>query len=138
MTILRLLFGALLLAALGGLCMAEADTDLVRENAELKKRVTRLEQDLAELKRMVLSQARQTDRTDVSKAAAPAAVVEQARTKTPVAATLSEDQWEKIAAMVDKKGRRDKGPLSGLEIKPYGYIKCDASYDTSRIEPGNF
>lgn len=138
MTTLRLLFGALLLAALGGFCMADADTDLVKENAELKKRVTRLEQDLAELKRIVLSQARQPDRTDVSKAAAPAAAVERDRTKTPVAATLSKDQLEKIAAMVDKKGRRDTGPFSGFEIKPYGYIKWDASYDTSRIEPGNF
>jgi len=40
--------------------------------------------------------------------------------------------------MVDKNGSKDKGPLSGLEIKPYGYIKWDASYDSSRTVPGNY
>ena len=138
MATVRVLFGALLLTALAGFCMAEADADLVKENAELKKRVTRLEQDLAELKRIVLSQAKQPDETDVSKASALAAAVEQDRTKTPIAATVSEDQLEKIAAMVDKKNRRDTGPFSGLEIKPYGYIKLDASYDSSRTDAGNF
>jgi len=56
----------------------------------------------------------------------------------PAVTELSEDQLQKIAAMVDEKNRRDKGPLSGLEITPYGYIKWDASYDTSHTEPGNY
>lgn len=133
MATLRVLFGALFLVGFAGLCLADADTDLAKENAELKNRVTRLEQDLAELKKIVLAQSKASVKT-----AAPAAVVEQDHTKAPVAATLSEDQLARIAAMVDKNGRKDKGPFSGLEIKPYGYIKWDSSYDTSRTDVGNF
>jgi len=55
MTTLRVLFATLVLAGLTGFCMADAGTDLAKENAELKNRVTRLEQDLADLKKMVLS-----------------------------------------------------------------------------------
>jgi len=51
MNIWKILSGILLLAWLGASSIAETDVDLARENAELKVRVSRLEQELAELRK---------------------------------------------------------------------------------------
>ncbi|MBE0535228.1 MAG: hypothetical protein IH624_06115 [Phycisphaerae bacterium] len=126
----------LLLLIAANLHAADEQVDLAKENADLKQRVGRLEQELAELKNIVLSQTRQ---------APPPA---ETTTPTPVATDtpaprigeprLTDDQLEKIAAMVEKRDHKEPGPLAGFDFIPYGFIKLDASYDSAAVNTGNF
>lgn len=103
--------------------------DLSKENIELKQRVTNLEKELAELKSIVLSQATQTTTKKP--------LTEQKPTTQAEIPSLSEEDFEKLAAIV-KKNSAESALFPNIEFKPYGYIKWDASYDSSRINPGNY
>ncbi len=99
---------------------------LADENTKLRQRVEKLEKELAELKKIVLQQAQNK---------APA------ETQPELLPKLSDIEIQKIAAIIqqDISDISKKKPLwSGLDIELYGYIKADASYDTSRVNPGNY
>jgi hypothetical protein len=93
---------------------AAGEADLAKENAELKARVDKLEQELGEIKKLVEQQG------EMVKAKAepnsPAA-------RTPEAA---------------KPAVAKKPVVSGLDVELYGRLKFDAAYDDSRIDNGNY
>lgn len=102
---------------------AEGDT-LAEENAKLRGRVDKLEQELAEIKAMLLQQAQQ------------AKAVEQ--TSKPVKIEeLTEEDIARLSELLREKGDK-KLVKSGLDIDIYGFIKADASYNDSRVTTGNF
>ncbi|MCJ7693001.1 MAG: DcaP family trimeric outer membrane transporter [Sedimentisphaerales bacterium] len=99
---------------------------LADENTELRQRVEKLEKELAELKKIVLQQAQTKT---------------PAETQPELLPKLSDIEIQKIAAIIqqDISDISKKKPLwSGLDIELYGYIKADTSYDTSRVNPGNY
>lgn len=99
---------------------AEGDT-LADENAQLRGRVDKLEQELAAIKKMLQRQARQAKRTQK-----PVNVEE-----------FSEADIAKLSELLREKGD-NKLVKSSLEIDLYGFIKTDASYDNSRVSTGNY
>ena len=100
---------ALLLA--GSLCTAAPS--FAAETAEsVETRISRLEQELAELKALVGNKPAATATADTKTATVP---VKKAETATPV--TLS--------------------ATSGANVQFYGFARFDASYDTNPISPGN-
>jgi len=121
-----------LLVTTSGICRADNAGDVAKENAELRQRVERLEKELEELKKIVLQQAG-TTAAETPKAESPKAQPSPAATPN-----LSETELQKIAEMVQKETAKKKPVWSGLDIQLYGYIKADASYDTSRTTPGNY
>jgi hypothetical protein len=94
-------------------CWAQVQDQLTKENAELRKRVEKLEQELDGLKGAVTqqSQDRQSP-SDQPVSADPKTTAPDAQQKKPV--------W------------------SNLDVQLYGFVKLDAAYDTSRINTGNF
>ncbi len=106
-------------------CTAYSATDdelaaVKKENAELKQRVTKLETELEQIKKIVFSG--------------------QAKPQPVEPSSLSDDDLQKIAKYVQDKGATSnkKSVWSSLDIQVYGFIKADASYDNSRTTPGNF
>jgi cell division septum initiation protein DivIVA len=95
--------------------------NLQKENDQLKQRIAKLEGAIGELK------STQTKQAQTPAPAAPAAppVAPVAAPKEPAPAP---------AAGADQK----KTVWSSLDIQLYGYVKADASYDTSRTTPGNY
>jgi len=107
------MLAVVLVVAAAGVCSAATDEQLAAENEELKARVERLEKELSEIKGVL-----------EKREAAPAI--------KPKAEELAEIE-ERVTKLEEKK------PVtSGLDIELYGYIKADASYDTSRTNPGNY
>jgi hypothetical protein len=112
---------SLLLIALwlttAGVCRGDSQDQRSRENAELRKRVEKMEKELAELKAMV---------------------IEQAKTSATEAKAIESQKSEKAAARTKIDAAEKKPVWSNLDIQLYGYIKLDAAYDTSRIDTGDF
>ena len=105
----------LLVFVLTSFCKA----DLAQENAELRKRVESLEEQMEELKALVLGTAK----------AKPAKTARM---------ELSDADLKRLSEMVRTDSQTKKPVLSKLDVELYGYIKMDASYDDSRTNPGNF
>jgi len=108
-----------------GLCRADDLEDLARQNAELRKRVETLEKELSQLKQIVLAQN---------------GAVTAGRERGSAAATStvpSTDRPGKAAAPAPAAPPK-KNVSSNLDIEIYGFLKADASYDTSRSHPGNY
>ncbi len=114
------------------ICFADEVSELAVENAELRQRVEKLEKELAELKRIVIQQG------NVSRVEAKAAAAAKVEEQASVSSELSEYDVEKIVEKVQKEDTKKKSILSALDIELYGYIKADASYDTSRTTTGNY
>jgi len=114
-----------LLMATSGICLGDSKDDLASENAKLKQRVDKLENEVAELRRMVMKQAA----LKKAKEAKPAPAV------TP---KLSEADMQRILKMAKQQTTEKKPVWSNLDIQLYGRLKLDASYDTSRTHPGNY
>jgi hypothetical protein len=129
---ITILLSVALLVTTSGICRADNAGDLAKENAELRQRVERLEKELEELKKIVLQQAK-APAAEPSKTESPKAQPSPAATPK-----LSETELQKIAEMVQKETTLKKPVWSGLDIQLYGYIKADASYDTSRTWLGNY
>ena len=119
----------MLLFAMAWFCKADTTSDLARENAELKQRVDKLEKELEELKKLVMQQ---------SAVAKTETKLPTPETKPVVTPQLSETDLQKILAAVQKETEKKKPVWSNLDIQLYGHIKADASYDTSRTNPGNY
>lgn len=119
----RILVSSLLLVSCVVSSGAWADGDLSAENAELKRRVSNLEKELAELKSIVLNQTAEKPT--------------QTKVEPTAKTSLSDEDLEKLAEIV-KANAAEKGMFPNVEFKPYGYIKWDASYDSSRTNTGNF
>ncbi len=122
----NILSTTIVLLGLGSTCFAGSFEELAEENAELRRRIQTLEQEMKQLKQMVLqnSKAQHT--------------VQQPQTKTQATHQLNEADLQKILAMVQKNIAEKKPVWSNLDIQLYGYIKADASYDTSRTTSGNY
>ena len=132
MRCLRIVPVVVIIFSISSLCIAEkTNTQLERENQQLRERVERLEKQLEDLEKIVMQQPRAAEQLQqpqaVEKQIQPAAAVE-----------LTDADWERIASLVAKGPAKKKPVLSDLDIELYGYIKADASYDTSRVWPGNF
>ncbi|MGD0553099.1 MAG: DcaP family trimeric outer membrane transporter [Sedimentisphaerales bacterium] len=109
---------AVIVFFLGNLCLADVGTDTTNENAELKARIEKLEKELAELKQMVKQQ-------------------DEARIKE---ANILERRTANIEqkTMNAKPASGKKPVLSDLDLQIYGRIKVDASYDSSRMDLGDY
>ena len=137
---------AVMFLSVAGVCRADSGVDLAKENAELKKRVDKLETELEELKKMVMKQgqpaeAAKAEAKPVQPTAAPQG--EQKPTVMPqpfdhAQGRLSEADMKKILDAVQKETAKKKMVWSDLDIQIYGNIRLDASYDSSQVEPGNF
>ncbi len=121
-----------MLAVVPNLLADTADNlDMVKENTQLKQRVDKLEWELAELKKLVLQQAADSK---VNQQKIDAAY----SSKSPVIPQLSQADMQKILTMVRKNMETKKSVWSNLDIQLYGYIKVDATYDSSRTTTGNY
>jgi len=123
---------AVLLLTIAATCSAESTDDLARENADLRKRVEKLEKQLDELKKIVMQQ----QKTPARQVAEP-----QSRERTKpelVTPKLTKEDYRIIAEQLQKKITREKSWLDEMHVKPYGYIKLDAAYDSARIDAGNY
>ena len=132
---IRILLSLVLLIILTGICWADKGVDLVQENAQLKQRVDKLEKEVEELKKLVMQQA-QVKVTPVTQPAAP--VAEKPVEPNAAPPKLSEADMQKIMAMLEKEPTKKKLVWADLDIQLYGYIKADASYDSSRTTTGNY
>ncbi|MDD5458720.1 MAG: DcaP family trimeric outer membrane transporter [Phycisphaerae bacterium] len=95
--------------------------ELQNQNAQLKQRTEKLEQEMAELRKTVAEQAK-----------APSRAPQQS-----APARLTDDDFKRILELVEKG--EGKNPLwSSLDVQFYGYIKADAAYDNSRVTTGNY
>ena len=106
-----------LLAAAGFLvactpCPAQTNSDLAQENAQLRQRIEKLEKEVGNLKSAVEP--------------VPPQVKGPVKTPAQQAPPPAPSEPEK------------KLLWSSLDIQFYGYIKGDASYDTSRVNPGDY
>ncbi|MHC4212859.1 MAG: DcaP family trimeric outer membrane transporter [Planctomycetota bacterium] len=106
MTKLKLLAIVFVMTCTGSLT-AKTNDELAQENAQLKNRVEKLENELRQINQILGRREHK----------APA----KTSSVTPPAAT----EPKKIKP-------------AGVTIEPYGYIKLDAAYDSSRINNGNF
>ena len=124
----RILIAAVILVTATGICWADTTDNLSKENADLKKRVDRLERELAELRDLVMQQAKATQQK-------PVVVAQPNSTATP---QLSEADYQRILAMVLAETEKKNPVWSSLDIQLYGFIKLDAAYDSSRMSFGNY
>jgi hypothetical protein len=137
---IAILLSAAMLAVIGSLCRADSTSDLARENADLRGRLEKLEKEVEELKKIVGQQDKAVS-AELVKLEAP-----KEETKPETTAKLGEAELQRIAEMVQKEAAKSrqgyltaKKPVwSNLDIQVYGYIKADASYDSSRTTPGNY
>ena len=127
----RILVGALLMASWCGMCLADVGSDQVKENAELKARIEKLEKELAELKKMVMQQEEAKAKDGGLKAEGE---------KQPTSAeAVQQTAAEQAKKTEPAKPATDKIPVvAGLEVELYGRVKLDAAYDTAKIYPGDY
>lgn len=115
MTRTIVLFAAAASLMMNSPCRAQSDADLAEENAQLRRRVERLERQMDQLKATVGSR--------------------QAEGETGEPSPASKAAPQTAAA----KPGEDKKPLwSSLDVQFYGYIKADAAWDSSRVTTGNY
>ena len=135
MTRITILLSVALLISTATTLQADKTSELAAENAELRQRVEKLEKDLEDLKRIVMQQPAPavTERAETK-----TTLSSQTETKTTVMPKLSDSDLQRILAMVQNQTANKKSVWSDLDIQLYGYIKADASYNTSRVNPGNY
>lgn len=119
--------------------------DLEKENAELRRRVGKLEKDLAEIKALLLQQGigNKPAVAPAPKTAPPQFTPEEvAKLKNAIgqqspasAAAFTPDEVKQLKRVASP----GKMPvLSSLAVELYGYVKLDASYDTSATAIGEY
>ena len=112
---------------------ASSNTDiesLRQENTELKQRLAKLEKASAASSNKAGSASTETK--------APAATAKANPPATPATPAASPATPKPAPVPAPVAPPQKKNVLSSLDIELYGYIKGDASYDTSRTNPGNF
>jgi hypothetical protein len=134
---MRILLAVVFLSAVG-VSRADSGVDLAKENAELKKRVDKLETELAELKKMVMKQGQPAEAAKAEAKPVQPTAAPQAEQKPTTMPQLSEADMKKILDAVQKETAKKKMVWSDLDIQVYGNIRLDASYDSSQVEPGNY
>jgi hypothetical protein len=107
---IKILIIVTLVLRFGYVCLADVGPDPVKENAELKARIEKLEKELDELKKIVMQQQ------------------QPAKTAEP-----SKPEPQQLKPPAEKKP-----VVSELDIQIYGRLKLDAIYDTSRMDNGNY
>ncbi|MHC4061247.1 MAG: hypothetical protein ACYSR6_06515 [Planctomycetota bacterium] len=115
----RIVLIAVILASTG-ICRAETTSELARKNAELRKRVEKLERELEELKQIVIQEA------------------QPPKMEPPAAPKSDRSKLQKAPVRAERDIVERKPVWSNLDIQLYGYVKLDAAYDTSRVDTGNF
>lgn len=128
------LTGIVFLAALTGICRADKAVDLVEENAQLKQRVDKLEKEVEELKKLMMQQAPKV----VEPVITPPVAAKPAEPNVAMPLKLSEADMRKILAMLEKEAAKKKAAWADVDIQFYGTLRVDASYDSSRMDEGNF
>lgn len=121
----KILLGTAALMTAAVVCWANGSGDLSEENAQLRRRVEKLEKEVEELKKMVMQQVK------------PAGAVKDQTQSVPPPKS-GEIPLQKIAPEIQKDTEKKKPVWSDLDIQLYGYLKLDAAYDTSRIDNGNY
>jgi hypothetical protein len=112
---------AVIVFFLGNLCLADVGTDATNQNAELNARIEKLEKELAELKQIVKQQneARIQEANNIER--------------------RTSNIEQKTAYVEPAKPVSGKKPvMSDLDVQIYGRIKADASYDSSRMDIGDY
>ncbi len=125
--------------------------NLQKENEQLKQRLAKLEVAMGELKAPKPSSTPAPATAAAPAPAAPAAAAKKeaapaaapkpapapvAAVPAPVATPAPAPAPVPAPAPAPAVERKDV--WSSLDIQVYGYVKLDASYDTSRVTPGNF
>jgi len=121
----KILLGTAALMTAAVVCWANGSGDLSEENAQLRRRVEKLEKEVEELKKLVMQQAQ------------PARAVKDQTQSVPPPKS-GEIPLQKIIPEIQKDTEKKKPAWSDLDIQLYGYLKLDAAYDTSRIDNGNY
>jgi hypothetical protein len=117
----RLVVITIIVFFLENLCLADVGTDMSNQNAELNARIEKLEKELTELKQIVKQQneARIQDANNIER-----------RTSNIEQKTMNVEPAKPLS---------DKKPvMSNLDVQIYGRIKADASYDSSRMDVGDY
>ncbi|MBN1359488.1 MAG: hypothetical protein JW993_02800 [Sedimentisphaerales bacterium] len=158
-----------LLLGLAGACLGANPQYLEQENAQLRRRIERLENAIEEIKKASATQAKPALAAEpVPASAAPAGPPDRAvddlrranaqlrQRIESLESALAEMNREKVTPVpgnppVNKTqtpspGAAHKKPVpaakknvvSSLDLEFYGYIKADASYDSSRTTTGNY
>jgi hypothetical protein len=109
--------------AVVGVCFADAGSQPVNENEQLKARIDKLEKELAELKQIVKQQEEARIKAETAAAAKP----------EPNKVMVIEKPAAPAAGVAEKKP-----VVSGLDVQIYGRLKADAIFDTARVDPGNY
>lgn len=131
------LFAVLLVAAVG---FAKTPEELAVENEQLRARVEKLENDIAEIKKMLMAQPQ------ASAAAAPAPQ-DTAVPSSPVVSAvgdtaqpnssspqLDDQTVEKLLALAEKEEEPKKSLISNTDVKVYGFMRFDMAYDNSSVK----
>lgn len=116
-----IVISAVIMFFLGNLCLADVGTDTTNDNAELKARIEKLEKELAELKQIV----KQQDEARIKEA-------------NNIERRTSNIEQKTMNVEPAKPASDKKLVTSGLDVQIYGRIKADASYDTSRMDVGDY
>ncbi len=101
------------------------DGDVRKENAQLRRRVDKLEKDLQLLKELFIAQS--AARKDAAKSG-PAPLTEQQRLAA----------YKKVSEQAEDAHKRALKTLKDVDLSLYGYVKLDASFDSARTDVGNF
>ena len=105
-------------------------TNLQKENDQLKQRIAKLESAISELKLAKPSQAQTPTVAAAPVLPASGAVAQKEAPKSAPAPSAAPTP----APSTDQR----KTVWSNLDVQLYGYVKADASYDTSRTTAGNY
>ena len=104
-----------------------------QENAQLRDRVDKLEGELSEIKKML-----QEMHKHMGAEAKPTAATPVAATPAPESVAMPQLTQEEVKSL-KKLAVKDRFPvMSKLGIELYGYVKLDASYDTSQTAIGEY
>ncbi len=116
------LLSLLLLTAVG---FAKTQDELAAENEMLKARVEKLENDIAEIKKMLMAQSKPIVVDSGSVILAP----------EPVNPPQLDDQTvEKLLALAEKEEQPKKSLIPDADVKVYGFMRFDMAYDNSSVK----
>lgn len=103
--------------------------ELKQENQQLKNRVDNLENELAQIKQMLMSQNKpETEQSKTISFAQPCQGTCTAKTQ------LDQSTVDKLLKLADREERSCNPVLSDLNMELYGFLRLDTSYDSSEVK----